>query len=116
MAEQIRSAELLVKTALGTPGVLDDLKARPEETLKKLESQVIQQLPARALEQDKWIYRMVVGSLSIVVITVVFGVIYLTVKATTPTVQIPDVLTALGSAAIGALAGILAPSPASKQV
>ncbi len=111
MAEQIRSAELLVKTALATPGVLDELKTKPEETLKKLETQVIQQLP-RAFEQDRLIYRMVVGSLGIVVIAVVFGTIYLTVKSASPTVQIPDILTALGSAAIGALAGILAPSPA----
>jgi len=41
---------------------------------------------------------------------VVIGVIALSFNAT-GTIQIPDVLTALGSAAIGALAGILAPSP-----
>jgi hypothetical protein len=36
MAEQIRSASLLVRNALSNPRVMDDLKAKPEETLKKL--------------------------------------------------------------------------------
>ena len=109
MPEQIRSAELLVRTAMSSPDLIQELKSKPEETLKKLEHQVVNALP-RALEQDKWVYRIVVGSLSLVVLVVVLGVIYLTAKATAGTPNIPDVLTALGSAAIGALAGLLAPS------
>lgn len=110
MAEQVRSAQFLVNTALETPGVLEELKAKPEETLKKLAEQATQQVP-RALEQDKWIYRIVVGSLGFVTIAVVLGAITISFKANGQAAQIPDVLTALGSAAIGALAGILAPSP-----
>ena len=113
MPEQIRSAELLVKEAISSPEIMAELKSDPEGTLKKLEQQVVGKLP-RALEQDKWIYRIVVGSLSLVVLVVVIGVIFLAVKHTTDTtgtLDIPDVLTALGSAAIGALAGLLAPSP-----
>ena len=110
MFNQLRSAELLVKTALSSHEVMEELKSNPKKALKKLEQQTVRELP-RALEQDKWIYRIVVGSLSLVVLIVVFGVIYLSVKATNGTPNIPDVLTALGSAAIGALAGLLAPSP-----
>ena len=113
MAEQIRSAELLVRTAMSSPEILQDLKSKPEETLKKLEEQAVKTLP-RVLEQDKWIYRIVVTSLSLVVLVVVFGVIHLTVEHTTGTLNIPDVLTALGSTALGALAGLLAPSPGKK--
>lgn len=109
MSEQMRSAELLVETALNTPGVLDELVAKPKETLRRLESQALK-TTSRALEADKWVYRMVVGALGIVVIAVALGVIYLT-SSVKPPVAIPDVLTALGSAAIGALAGLLAPSP-----
>ncbi len=110
MPEQIRSAELLVREAISSPEIIAELKSDPEGALKKLEQQVVGKLP-RALEQDKWIYRIVVGSLSLVVLVVVIGVIFLAVKHTTGTLDIPDVLTALGSAAIGALAGLLAPSP-----
>jgi len=109
MAEQIRSAELLVRTALADPSVLNDLKTKPEDTLKKLGAQAIQQAP-RPLDSDKWIYRIVVLALGIALLFVVIGAIVLAVRATGD-VKIPDTLTALGSASVGALAGLLAPSP-----
>lgn len=107
-----RSADVLVNTAIETPGVMDQLKAHPEETLKKLAEQSTQQIPA--FVPDNWIYRIVVGSLGFVCIAVVIGAIILSVIAGGEKTDIPDILTALGSAAIGALAGILAPSPSSK--
>lgn len=113
MTEELRSADQLKKTIIETPGVLAQIQAKPEETLTKLVEQAKQQVP-RALEQDKVIYRIVVSSLGLVVLLVVIGVIALSFRSTGGTVQIPDVLTALGSAAIGALAGILAPSPAQR--
>ena len=106
-----RSADVLVNTAIETPGVMDQLKSNPEETLKKLALQSTQQVPAYV--PDTWIYRIVVGSLGFVCIAVVIGSIALAFNSG-GNAEIPDVLTALGSAAIGALAGILAPSPASK--
>jgi len=109
VVQRIRSAELLVQTAMASPEIMADLKAKPEEALKKLEKKAVGALP-RALEQDKWIYRIVVTALSMVVLVVVIGVIYLT-HIGPDGKAIPDVLTALGSAAIGALAGLLAPSP-----
>lgn len=115
MADEIRSADLLAKNIIETPGVLAELQAKPEETILKLLAQAKQQVPSRALEQDKLIYRIVVSSLGLVTLLVVVGVIALAFKATANPVPIPDVLTALGSAAIGALAGILAPSPATKS-
>lgn len=107
-----RSADVLVNTAIETPGVMDQLKAHPEETLKKLAEQSTQQVPAYV--PDTWIYRMVVGSLGFVCIAVVVGSIGLAFVSDSSEAKIPDILTALGSAAIGALAGILAPSPSSK--
>lgn len=49
MTEQIRSADLLVKTALANPETLEALKNRPVETLKSLAQDATQSLP-RALE------------------------------------------------------------------
>lgn len=62
------------------------------------------------LETDVWIYRGVVFALGMTVIVAAIGAIYLAASSL-PT---PEVLVALGSAAVGALAGLLAPSPASK--
>ncbi len=56
---------------------------------------------------DKWLYRMVVVVLGLTVVSSVVGTIALAM-AGQPT---PEVIVALGSAAIGGLAGLLAPSP-----
>lgn len=107
-----RSANLLVDLILENPRLLDQVKTDPEEILPKLAEQATAHLPPPVMVADAWIYRIVVLALSIVCITAVLGTIYL--SATTASAQIPDVLTALGAAAIGALAGLLAPTPASK--
>lgn len=106
-----QSAELLVDLVLKSPGMLDQVRAHPEVTLRKLAAQATQHLPPPALVQDRWIYRIVVGALGLVSLTAAAGAIYLTAMAGPEgKLQIPDVLTALGAAAIGAMAGLLAPS------
>jgi len=62
------------------------------------------------LQYDLWIYRTVVVVLGITIIATVFGGIYLALKAD-PNIKLPDGIIAIGSAAVGALAGLLAPSP-----
>ena len=112
MSELKRSADLLVRRILDTPGALEELKDNPRSTLEKVAKEVTKELPVPALVSDKWIYRIVVGSLGIVVVLAIIGAIVLSVKTPSgTTIEIPDILTALGSAAIGALAGLLAPSP-----
>ncbi|NQZ32604.1 MAG: hypothetical protein HRU06_15150 [Oceanospirillaceae bacterium] len=119
MHAKLRSAELLVKTAMADPGIMKDLKENPEKALRQLQDQVVNELPPRALEQDIWIYRIVVASLSLAVLLVVIGVLIITIfpavneAGKIVPVAIPDILTALGAAAIGALAGLLAPAPSS---
>ena len=115
MTEIPRSADKLVDLILNTPGVLDQVKASPENTLRKIAKEVTKELPPPALVVDRWIYRIVVLALGIVAIIAILGAILLGAKTPSgTTIQIPDVLTALGAAAIGALAGLLAPSPATK--
>lgn len=79
----------------------------------------LKQDPVRALEQfrpviatDKWIYRSVVVALGLAVLLIIGGVVGLMLKKEgLDDKSVPTLLTALGSAAIGALAGLLAPSP-----
>ena len=64
--------------------------------------------------RDKWIYRLVVSILGLVILVSVIGVVILMGdKAENVDKLIPTMLTAVCSAAIGALTGLLAPSPRS---
>ncbi len=62
---------------------------------------------AEPLRSDVWIYRIVVTALGLVVLTTVTGAIILAMSDR----NAPEILVAIGSAAVGALAGLLAPSP-----
>jgi hypothetical protein len=106
----IRSADVLVDQVEKTPGLLAKVKSNPVEALREVAKQVTASLPPPAYISDRWTYRIVVIALGLVCIASVLGAIYLSATAT-GTATVPDVLTALGAAAIGALAGLLAPSP-----
>jgi len=72
--------------------------------------------PLNNIPQDVWIYRIVVGVLGLTVLLAVAGVIFLSSQSSKDwAYNIPDALVALGSGALGALAGVLAPSPGSRQ-
>jgi len=63
--------------------------------------------------QDKWIYRIVVGLLGLIILIIVVGVIILTEAEHSSEIDklVPTMLTATCSAALGAMTGLLAPSP-----
>jgi hypothetical protein len=64
------------------------------------------------LDTDRWIYRAVVTFLGIISLLTVGGsivLIYISPGNTTP-LEVPDGIIAIGSAAIGALAGLLSQS------
>jgi|LGVF01.1.fsa_nt_gb uncharacterized membrane protein YbhN (UPF0104 family) len=63
------------------------------------------------LDRDVWIYRIVVLALGFTILIAVIGSIYLAANKIEST---PEILVAIGSTAVGALAGLLAPSPGSK--
>lgn len=89
-----------VKTATEIP------ESQRNELIRKLEA-----IPS-PLQTDPWIYRMVVLFLGLAVLTTVVGGIVLTYTGgTSQNFQIPQGIVAIGSAAVGALAGLLAPSP-----
>jgi hypothetical protein len=80
----------------------DDAKAVLNSTIKTLGS---------PLGSDVWIYRAVVVVLGICVISTVLGGIFLVVYGKGEVkMALPDGIVAIGSAAVGALAGLLAPS------
>ena len=79
-------------------------KDNPVEAAK-----TIQETP---LDTDKWIYRIVVIALGVSIVSIIIGVLYLIGHGDfKDDKSVPTILTAIGSAAIGALSGLLAPSP-----
>jgi hypothetical protein len=67
------------------------------------------------LSTDVWIYRAVVVILGLTVLSTVFGGLALVaVGHADPSMKLPASIVAIGSAAVGALAGLLAPSPVTR--
>ncbi len=61
----------------------------------------------KRLSYDVWVYRIVVAALGLAVLASLVGATLLA----TQKLPIPELFVALGSAAVGGLAGLLAPSP-----
>lgn len=64
-----------------------------------------------AMESDPWSYRLVIGSLGAVTVIGMLGALFLAESGR----DAPQVVVALASGAIGALTGVLAPSPTRRR-
>jgi hypothetical protein len=97
---RITSVTDLAREVASDPQLAEQIKANPVEMMASLAGQP-RDVP------DTFIFRVVVISLGGTVVLAVIGAIAIAFAGKTA----PDLLTALGSAAVGALAGLLAPSP-----
>ncbi|MFN3170811.1 MAG: hypothetical protein ACE37E_08980 [Hyphomicrobiales bacterium] len=95
-----------VSEQLSVLAARDDLNPEVQTELADLASEF-----ATPLQSDKWIYRLVVCFLGSTVLVTVLGSITIVLVHYNADINIPDGVIALGSAAVGALAGLLAPSP-----
>jgi len=93
-------SELAIRVAQD-PALASKIKEKPVETIAGI---------AAPLQWDVWIYRMVVGTLGLAVLASIIGAIVIAMSGK----ELPQIMVAIGSSAVGALAGLLAPSPASK--
>ncbi len=83
------------------------LDPRLQQQIRDNPSAALRDLADHPLTTDFWIYRIVVLALGLAVLTTLGGGIYLAAIQR----PLPDGLVAIGSAAVGAIAGLLAPSP-----
>ena len=74
-------------------------------------SEAVTVLKQKPTDYDLWIYRWVVVVLGLIALITVIGGLMISVLIANA--SLPDAIVALGSAAVGALAGLLAPSPKS---
>lgn len=100
-----RSADELVRRALATPERVEALQKDPEAVLRQLAREVTRDTPTA--ENDPWLYRMVVLIIGLTALVAVLGAVVIVASGRSD--RVPDILTALGSGAIGALAGFLTP-------
>lgn len=98
---KIQSASDIVSKLAQDPQFAADVKENPAEAISK----VAAPLP---LQNDSWIYRIVVGALGLIVLITIIGQVY--IMANTEK-YLTEGIIALASAAVGALSGLLAPSP-----
>jgi len=99
MARVMYAAELADLVA-NNPQLAQDIKDNPDK---------LRELAQSPLQTDKAVYRLVVIALGLAVLIAAGGALWLGLRGSA---AVPDALTAIGSAAVGALAGLLAPSPA----
>ena len=105
MANPIKSFDEFRKELVSSPDLQNQFKEDPLKAVKQFQEQ-------SPLSTDKWIYRIIVLSLGITIISIIIGVIILIGTGyITDDKGVPTILTAIGSAAIGAMAGLLAPPP-----
>ena len=99
----------MVKMFNEDPELLRKLKADPlpilQETAAKAEAKIVPEYM-----KDRTVYRIAIVILGLLALTAAIGSIILVFNKITT----PEVLVALGSAAVGALVGLFAPSPVSK--
>ena len=105
MEKKIKTLDEFKSELIASPDLQNQFRQDPLAAVQQFQ----QQSP---LTTDKWIYRIIVLSLGITIISIIIGVIILigTGKISDDK-GVPTILTAIGSAAIGALAGLLAPPP-----
>ena len=95
----------LIQDVKKDPQLVTDIQQNPEKALKEYQAN-------NPKDWDSWIYRIVVLSLGLTIIIIVIGVLIVLVNNSEVKSQnLITIIASIGSAAIGALAGLLAPSP-----
>lgn len=89
------------------PAIANMNNEQKEEVSKKIQES-IKEARQSPLDTDVWIYRIIVMVLGFAILMTLWGIMFVYSK---DSLKVPETLTAIGSGALGALAGLLAPSP-----
>lgn len=100
MSSSIKSINQLAARVAQDPSFAAEFQNNPVRTVTDIAAS--QSVP------DTFVYRIVVLALGLALLVSLCGLIFLSLRSIE---NIPDGLVAIGSAAVGALAGLLAPSP-----
>ena len=108
MERKVKSFDEFKKELVVDTELQEKFKSDPVATINQFQQGV--------KETDPWIYRIIVLSLGFAIMAIIVGVILLIFNGKmTDGNEVPAIFTAIGSGAIGAFAGLLAPSPQSSH-
>lgn len=108
MSIQNRSAGQMAKILVNDSNLMSRLKTEPNP--EQILIEVAKRAEAETWTGDKTLYRIAICVLGILAISAAGGSIWLAILGE----NMPEVLVSLGSAAVGALVGLFAPTPTSK--
>lgn len=119
MTDQIRSADLLVKTALADPNIINALKLQPEETLKGLAKGATDSLPRTALAEPDtktnnaiWLIVVIAFALVMLGSAYVLGMgVNTKLETGAAYVTKGETMLTVFTTVVAFLAGLLSPSP-----
>ena len=111
MAAQTHSATLMVKMIETSPALLERFKKEDLIPVLKELAPAAEALSDPAYYGDKALYRIAVTVLGLLTLFSAVGSFVLVLGGK----DTPEVLVALGSAAVGGLVGLFAPSPITKE-
>ena len=109
MSPRLRSADGMIRLLVADPARLAKVKADPLPELEKLKDEAVTNVPMVYIG-DVWVYRGVVFVLGAAVLPTLVGALVLQAYAR----DVPQAIVGLGATALGALAGLLVPSPTGK--
>ncbi|MBI4963629.1 MAG: hypothetical protein HY913_10160 [Desulfomonile tiedjei] len=102
---EIKALENLQMRVAAVPDLATQTKTDLDQAIQDVKDEI------RIYEKDVWFYRIVVGTLGLAIILIIVALTALLWKGATGF----DSLVAIGSAAVGGLVGLLAPSPVGKR-
>ncbi|WP_316828408.1 hypothetical protein [Pedobacter miscanthi] len=102
----LNKVESFIKDLDQNPQLRQQFDADPKDTLIKK--------AASNPKNDVWIYRLVVSALSLVLLIVTTGIL-INVKEIQAADKVITIIASIGSAVIGALAGLLAPTASTQE-
>lgn len=109
MGKNIKNFEEFKNQLVESPEIQQQFKENPVQAINQFTF-------TNPLGWDKWIYRIIVLTLGLSVLIILIGTFLLIFKGEIKDDKtVPTIFTAIGSAAIGALAGLLAPSPKGEE-
>jgi len=111
MEDKMRVASRMVEMVRTSPDLEKLLKANPIEGMATVRAKAEEAEKDYDKVRDRALYRIAICVLSTIAVATAAAAIVFGLQEKT----IPEVLVALGSASVGALVGLFAPSPVSKE-
>ena len=111
MDEKMRVAKRMVEIVRTEPDIAKLLKENPIEGIAAVSAKAEKVEEGYDREKDKLLYRLALGILGLIALSTAAAAVVFGLQEKT----IPEVLVALGSASVGSLVGLFAPSPVGKD-